>query len=126
MSSKRYLVFSNESGTDAKAVEWQWPNEPKEKGPGGLQPVGIVYDHEHDVYGDKAMPNVVGKTISGNPEISDLVGKILLIVDAMSMDKEQREAFKSLLKQTIYTYSNEKEEEVRQIYAYCKRVEADK
>lgn len=125
MSSKRYVVFSNDSGTDAKLVEWKWPDEPKEQGPGGLRPIGIAYDHGSDVYGDKVMPNVVGKVVSGNPEISDLVGKILLIVDAMSMDREQREAFKSLLKQSIYTYANEKEEQVRQVFAYCKRTEPD-
>jgi hypothetical protein len=123
MSSKRYVVFSNDNGTDAELVQFEWPVR-KSDGPGGLRPVGIAYDHDAAVYGDnnKVAPNVVGKTISGNPEVSDLVGKVLTIADAMLVDKEQREAFKSLLRQAIYGYANDKEEQVRQIFLSAKHV----
>ena len=39
-------------------------------------------------------------------DIEKLVGKVLTIVDATMMDKDQRKAFKSLIKQSIYSHYN--------------------
>lgn len=115
--SKRYVMFMNESGTKAEYVEFKWPGEESSSPDESLRPIGIVYDHDYTVYGDKRHGNIVGKPISGNPEVSDLVGKLLTIADALFVDKEQREAFKSLVRSTVYGYSNEKEDQVRQAYA---------
>lgn len=119
VKSKRYIVFADRDGRKAALVEFEWPEE--DMAIDGLYPIGIVYDHPSDVYGDREHANVVGKPISGNPEISDLVGKVLTLADAMFGDKEQREALKSLLKQTLYGYSNDGEERVRQTYQVAKR-----
>lgn len=121
VKSKRYIVFADRDGRNAALVEFEWPEEAASTNPDGLYPIGIVYDHPHDVYGDREHANIVGKPISGNPEISDLVGKVLTLADAMFGDKEQREALKSLLKQTLYGYANDGEERVAQTYVVAKR-----
>lgn len=123
MSSKRYVVFSNERGTETEIVEFEWPNTKEDQHPGGLSPIGIVYDHQNDDKTDFGIGNnIVGKPLSGNPQISDLVGKVLTIADAMFVDRDQREAFKSLLRQTIYGYANDGEKQVSQAYATHKRI----
>lgn len=115
--SKRYVVFANQRGTRAVKVEYKDPEEGKSVSSDDyLSPVALVYDHPHDVYGDRVAANIVGKPITGNPEISDLVGKLLLIVDATFMEEKQKDAFKALLKQTIYQYANDLETKAVQTY----------
>lgn len=114
--SKRYIVFANQIGTRCELVEYQEPGEEVASSDDYLSPIGLVYDHPHNVYGDRVAANLVGKPLTGNPQISDLVGKLLTIADAMFVDPEQRKAFKSLLQQTVYGYANDKETEVVQTY----------
>jgi hypothetical protein len=110
--SKRYVVFSNREGSKAELLEFKSPGDDEKTTPTSyLYPIGVVYDH-----GKGELNDLVGKPISGNPEISDLVGQVLTVVDAMISDKEQREAFKSLMRQTLYGYANDKEKEVCQVY----------
>jgi hypothetical protein len=48
-------------------------------------------------------------------DIERIVGKVLTVVDATIADREQREAFKSLMKQAIYGYYNKMLERSYQI-----------
>lgn len=55
---------------------------------------------------DTGWINMVANVIT-DQDVRDIVGSVLTIVDATITDKDQRKAFKSLIKQAIYNrYSN--------------------
>lgn len=113
---KRYIVFSNERGTNAGRVEFKWLSADNESPDDYLLPIGIVYDHDHEVYGDGLNRHLVGYYLLSNKGMSNLVGKLLTIIDAMFTDPTQRKAFKDLVTQELWGFMRDKEEVVRQTY----------
>lgn len=120
-SSKRYLVFSNDRGTNAARVQFELPADDNkvassETPDNYLRPIGIAYEHDADVYGDGFNRNLVGYYLLSDSGMSNLVGKILTIIDAMFTDETQRKAFKDLITQELWGFQRDKEEMVRQTY----------
>lgn len=117
VKSKRFLVFSNDRGTIAARIPFEFPDEKKDPNPhDSLSPIGIAYEHPHDVYGDGFNRNVVGLYTMNAVEESNLVGKLLTLCDATFTDKEQRKAFKDMVSQTVYGFNRTQEERVKQTY----------
>jgi hypothetical protein len=121
VESKRYLVFSNERGTRAARVRFEFPTDTNKEGDSEtpdnfLRPIGIAYEHSEDVYGDGLKRNLVGYWLLSDAGMSNLVGKMLTIIDAMFTDPTQRKAFKDLVTQELWGFQRDKEEMVRQTY----------
>ena len=114
--SKRYIVFSDERGTTASKVEFKFPPADKETPEDSLYPIGIAYDHPHEIYGNGFNRNLVGFYLLDDKGMSNLVGKMLTIIDAMFTDPTQRKAFKDLITQELWGFQRDKEEMVRQTY----------
>jgi len=116
VESKRYIVFSNDRGTRANKVEFSFPSSDSESPDDYLSPIGIAYEHPHEVYGDGLNRSLVGFYLLSDKGMGSLVGKILTIVDAMFTDAVQRKAFKDLMQQELYGFQRDQEERVRQTY----------
>lgn len=120
LKSDRYLVFSNERGTRATKIKYDLPDGEDASPDDYLFPVGTVYEHSHEVYGEGFDRNIVGYYLLSNKGMSQLVGKLLTIIDAMFTDETQRKAFKDLVQQELYGFQHDKEEMVRQTYLSIK------
>jgi hypothetical protein len=116
VKSQRFLVFSNERGTRATKIEYNLPDGEDASPDDYLFPVGTVYQHSEDVYGNGFNRNLVGCYLLSDKGMSQLVGKLLTIIDAMFTDETQRKAFKDLVQQELYGFQRDKEEMVRQTY----------
>jgi hypothetical protein len=88
-------------------------------------PVGIVLEHSGephiftDYEGFEVGKNIVARKLYDTKDISHLEGELLTLADASFTDKNQREAFKSLLKRTLWKFNGHQEEKVEEIFKAC-------
>lgn len=116
--SKAFLVLSNKRGTRAKKIEIKGVfSATSEDSPDDyLSPMAVVYEHDHAVYGDRELPNLVGIPLFGTITAQGAIDKLMTVIDAMFMDNKQRNALKYLLKKEYYEYVNTQEISAVQTY----------
>lgn len=87
-----------------------------------LFPVGIVLQHTgrygSEVFDDgfEIPRDAAAYKVWDNRDVSHLEGQLLTLAESVISDKEQREAFKSVLRQTLWRFNADCEREVREIY----------
>lgn len=103
---KLTVVFSNERGTEACAIV---VNAPDSK----YRAIGVIQDEDR-IHANQ-LP--VGKWTShlfDYKVVQQLEGKLLTLVDLAISDKDQREAFKGLVRRELYSTQQDRNDEVRQ------------
>ena len=86
-------------------------------------PIGYVIKHPdgksssfEDYGGFTKQTDLVPRPVISGVEISHLEGELLTIVDASFADKGQREAMKSLIRNTLWTFNQRAERKVEEIF----------
>jgi hypothetical protein len=86
-----------------------------------LFPIGIVLQHSsntvyEDFGGFDKGTNLVARKLYDTVDVGHLEGELLTIADASFTDKQQREAFKSLIRQTLWKFNHQQERKVTEIF----------
>lgn len=91
-----------------------------------LFPAGYVLEHPEDwrsyeIFdsGFETSKNIVSRAVYSGIDISHLEGELLTLIDASFAEKEQREAIKSLVRNTIWRFNSRKEREIEEIFKNC-------
>lgn len=126
VKTKVWLVRANEHGTKADKTlidEYSSGDKAKATPSGYLRYIGIAYEHSEP--NSFEMPgnipiNPIGYALYSPIEVSHLEGELLTLADATFSEKEQREAFKSLLRTTLWKYNRSLERTVAGTVALAK------
>jgi hypothetical protein len=88
-----------------------------------LFPIGYVLKHDggansYEVWdkGFEKQKEVIARPIYDGTDVSHLEGELLTVIDASFADKSQREAIKSLVRNTIWRFNARKEREVEEVF----------
>lgn len=86
-------------------------------------PVGYVIEHSEDwkMYqvhdsGFESSTNLVPRVVLDTVSLSHLEGELLTVIDASFADKTQREAIKSLIRNTVWKFNARKERELIEMF----------
>lgn len=126
--SQVWLVSLEQSGLEQKQNKKCSKELISEYGPDQEEPImfpiGYVLKHPEDWnsafedFGDGLIKPVeaLSRAIYSGVDISHLEGELLTVVDASFADKQQREAIKSLIRNTIWRFNSSMERRVTEAY----------
>lgn len=97
-----------------------------------LFPIGYVLKHPNgtnswEVWdsGFEKRQEVIAYPIYTGSDVGHLEGELLTVIDASFTDKQQCEAIKSLVRNTIWRFNHRKEEEVVEVYKASREKSSD-
>ena len=105
-SPKLTVVFSNERGTEACAIVVDAPDSK-------YRAIGVIQDEDR-IHANQLPIGRWTSHLFDYKVIQQLEGKLLTLVDLAISDKDQREAFKGLVRRELYSTQQDRNDEVRQ------------
>lgn len=111
---KLTVVFSNERGTESCAIVVDAPDSK-------YRVIGVIQDEDRI-----KSPTVLetGKWVNhifDYKVVQSLEGKLLTLIDLAISDKDQRDAFKGLVRRELYQTMDSRKQEVEQVNKYTCR-----
>lgn len=110
---------SNKEGKYTKQKLFDYPDDKSSI----LFPIGYVIKHPSDwdssyksYDGFSKRVNLISYPIYSGTTLSHLEGELLTIADSAFTDKQQREAFKSLIRTTLWKFNSYQEERVEEVF----------
>jgi hypothetical protein len=122
MSSKVWIVMSDRQGlarNTSKKLAYEYTAE--DTGVDFVKPIGLVFDHGDggNIHmSDSPAVHVAANPIISTVEVSNLEGRLLTLVDAAFSDIEQRKAFKSVIRETVWRWNGDNERRVRESFDF--------